>query len=182
MNAAQTALYFREWGLVRKFYLARGIDPKQVDNKRHDLHRKALGHDKSSKDFTNANLDAVLAVFRGVYDASNFDAQMALQEQPELRVTILQARIQILRLSIGLTPGRESSYVAGIARKLFGTDQLGQLNSHQLGKLEGVLMQRVRQLHSPERVAEIQQEAVEHGTKMAGIVAPAVASKNENPF
>src|SRR4051812_38634402 len=50
MNAAQTNLYFFEWGQVRKHFLAKGIDSKQADKKRHELHRRALGADKSSKD------------------------------------------------------------------------------------------------------------------------------------
>src|SRR5258708_1762352 len=57
MTHAQTMKYFREWGLVRAHFIAKGIDPKQAENKRHQLHKQALGMDKSSKDFTNADLD-----------------------------------------------------------------------------------------------------------------------------
>jgi hypothetical protein len=85
MNAAQKSLYFREWGMARRWYIAHGLDPQQADAKRHALHRQALGRDKSSKDFNNGDLDAVLAAFRAVYDGGNLDAQLRSMAQAEER-------------------------------------------------------------------------------------------------
>lgn len=89
MNAAQQKKYFFEWGRARAWYLARGFSPAAADAKRHELHVKALGRAKSSKDFSNADLDKVLAVFKAVHDGGNLDAQLQQLDQPYLRQKLL---------------------------------------------------------------------------------------------
>ncbi len=194
MNAAQTAKYFFEWGRARDYFLGRGLSHALADAKRHELHRKALGLDKSSKEFSNADLDAVLAVFRAVWDGGNLDAQLRQLDMPERRAANAVQRIQSLKLSLGLKPGLESGYVQGIARNLFGvTDgQWQKLDAVQLAQLEGVIMRRLRQLHSAEKVERLRDEAVEAAARAAGIVKqvvprPAVelaqgGSEEGNPF
>jgi hypothetical protein len=149
MNSAQTNLYFYEWGKVRKHYLDRGIDPKQADSKRHMLHRKALGRDKSSKDFTNGDLDAVLATFKGVYDGANLDAQIAQLDQPESRLMSLHeqcldaagdmhqlgdARLREFEARLG--------YIRGTA-KAVARKEPGECSEAELGKVLGCLRRRV---------------------------------------
>lgn len=147
MNAAQTNLYFFEWGRVRKHFLARGIDPKQADAKRHELHRRALGLDKSSKDFTNAELDKVIAVFRAVYDGGNLDAQLAQLEQPENRRLRM---IQRCRAAAGsfIKPELITAYLDGTADRMFGVPfahlDHGQPGNAQLGKVMGALERTAR--------------------------------------
>jgi hypothetical protein len=177
MTSAQTDLYFFEWGRVRKHYVAKGIDPKQADAKRHALHVKALGVAKSSKKFTNADLDKVLAVFRAVSDGGNLDAQLDLLEQDKKRAALVLSRLAVLRVHLGLEPGRESAYVAGIAKKLFGPEaqQYQHLSDVQLAQLEGTVVRRLYQLHSAERVEEIRNQAAEHAAAIGAIVAPAPA-------
>src|SRR5258708_40143021 len=85
MAHAQTMKYLREWGLVRAHFIAKGIDPKQAENKRHQLHKQALGMDKSSKDFTNADLDKVLAAFYAITRPPDLDARLRPLHPPQLR-------------------------------------------------------------------------------------------------
>ncbi len=76
MSPKQTKLYWREWAAVRR------VDP-QAD--RRALTVRALGVAKSSKDFTNADLDRVLAVFRAVSRPADVDGQLRQQAQARQR-------------------------------------------------------------------------------------------------
>lgn len=187
MTTAQTAKYFHEWGRVRDMLLARGLSHAQADARRHALHVKALGRAKSSKDFNNADLDAVLAAFLAVTEGGNLDAQLAQIDMPEKRAAMAVRRIEVLKLHLRLEPGRESGYVAGIARNLFGQadGQLHQLNAAQLGRLEGVLLRRLRQLHSAEKVAAIEAEAAGYAARaeqLASRARPAGVEEEGNPY
>lgn len=154
MNPAQTSLYFREWGLVRKHFIAKGLDSKQADNKRHELHRRALGIDKSSKDFTNAELDKVLAVFRAVHDGGNLDAQLAALDQPENRrlKMIDRARKAVRSFINGKTDADKEANVAryldGTADRMFGVAFVhldhGQDGNAQLAKVMGAVERTAR--------------------------------------
>ena len=59
MNDAQHKLYISIWSSLRKRLRAQGGEPIVADRMRHELIREALGYDKSSKDFTNAEFDLV---------------------------------------------------------------------------------------------------------------------------
>jgi hypothetical protein len=154
MNAAQTMLYFREWGVVRKHYLAKGLDPKQADNKRHELHKRALGRDKSSKDFTNADLDKVLAVFRAVHDGGNLEAQLAALDQPENRRLAMVRRCEAAARSFITGETEEQwrhnlrAYLDGTADRMFGVAFVhldrGQDGNAQLAKVMGALERTAR--------------------------------------
>jgi hypothetical protein len=129
----------------------------------------------------------VLAAYRAESEPGNLDAQLALIDQPEHRATLIRGRLHVLSLNIGIEPNRESGYVAGIARKLFGNDQLADLTDVQLAKLEGVLQRRIRQIHLPERCEAIFSDAAEHGAKFLATVhppkaAPAVVDDEPPPF
>lgn len=154
MTPAQTNLYFFEWGRVRKHYLAKGIDPKQADHKRHELHRRALGHDKSSKTFSNPELDKVIAAFRAVYDGGNLDAQLAQLDQPETRRQAMVQRCKAAARSF--IAGRDEEhkseniqrYLDGTADRMFGVAFVhldrGQEGSGQLAKVMGALERSAR--------------------------------------
>jgi len=154
MTPAQTNFYFFEWGRVRKHYRAKGIDPKQADAKRHDLHRKALGSDKSSKDFNNSDLDRVIAAFRAVYDGGNLAAQLAQFDQPENR---RQALIQRCWKAVrSFIQGRDQAhtdalcqrYLDGTSDRMFGVPFVrlyhGQEGNPQLAKVMGALERTAR--------------------------------------
>lgn len=83
MTAAQTAMYFSLWGRVRDTYKARGLPCGDVQ--RHALHLKALGIRKSSKDFSNADLDKVKAAMLAIVEPDNLTNQLRALDQPDQR-------------------------------------------------------------------------------------------------
>jgi hypothetical protein len=172
VSPAQTALYFREWGAVRAHFVARGIDPKQADAKRHELHRKALGVDKSSKDFTNADLDKVLSAFWAITKPADLNAQLRQQDQGEQRMSKLLGDARSLASRCVSKPGLEGVYLDGMARKVFETSQYHLLNEKQLGSLCGILRRRIAQLKAGPRA---------RGKQAPGELS-AAAVPNENPF
>jgi hypothetical protein len=104
MNATQTAKYFWEWGQARAWYVAAW---ENEGGSRRDASRaaqKALGADKSTKVFTNGDLDKVLASFRAIHDGGNLNAQMDAEDQPERRRGKIEARAWILAREIWPLP------------------------------------------------------------------------------
>lgn len=75
INQSQIQLYLREWGKVRVI-LRRTMSPKEADAQRHALTIQALGYDKSSKEFSNDELDKVLKQFRAISKPGDLHAQM----------------------------------------------------------------------------------------------------------
>lgn len=131
MTAKQTALYFREWGKVHKRY---------PDVDRHDLHTRALGSDKSSKAFTNRDLDLVLAEFRALTDPDSVDAQLRQIEQPRTRLLWkIDHYLNGLRLYV-----EPQSYLAAILRDQFTGATLADLSETQLKNLRNTLSARLQ--------------------------------------
>lgn len=124
MTGAQAQLYFREWGRVRDVLKAKGLPHGDVE--RHKLHLKALGERRSSKDFTNADLDKVLAAFRAITEPGNLTPQMRALEQPQYRN--VEARARCMEILDDLEIGRDSTiersefirgaYLDGIVKRL----------------------------------------------------------------
>jgi hypothetical protein len=111
MNSAQTQKYFWEWGQARAWYVAHGKTKVEADAMRHELHKKALGADKSTKAFTNGDLDKVMAAFRAIHDGGNLNAQMDAEDQPERRRGKIEARAWILAREIWPLPlDRDAEY------------------------------------------------------------------------
>lgn len=151
MSPLQTSLYFREWGMVRKHYTGQGIDPKQADAKRHELHRRALGLMKSSKAFTNADLDKVLATFRAITQPDNLEAQLRQVDQPEMRHSALLGRVRDLVGRCQVNQGNEGIYLDGMAQRIFRVTQYHKLDEKQLCQLAGILEKRISQIRQPAR-------------------------------
>lgn len=145
MTPRQTAKYWSEWQRVRDVLISRGIDRQQVESRRHELHKRALGQAKSSKAFTNADLDRVLAVFLSITEPDNLAAQLKLIEQPELRLRMMRERIYELAEQVVDKLGTEQRYLDGLSRKIFRAD-LDGLDERQLGALTGIVTARVRQI------------------------------------
>ncbi len=155
MTHAQTMKYFREWGLVRAHFIAKGIDPKQAENKRHQLHKQALGMDKSSKDFTNADLDKVLAAFYAITRPADLNAQLRQLDQPELRRQEYWARVLdiLIELRIGNSRAydeddllnRRVAYVDGLVKKVIkGRERWDQLDDKQANIVLGIMQRRMK--------------------------------------
>lgn len=122
MSPKQKTLYWREWGRVRKI---------QPDADRHELHRQALGADKSSKAFNNRDLDRILGVFRAISQPADVDAQ--LRQQAMARTRALHAIFN-----------HPADYVQAICLDRFGTDDLDQLDDTQAAQLAMTLAIRRR--------------------------------------
>lgn len=165
MNAAQTGLYWREYSLARDWFRSHGRSASQADEMRHTLHERALGRAKSSKDFTNADLDKVLAAFRAVHDGGNLDAQLAAEDQPAARVQALISNVRHLASDCVSREGTERAYLDGLAVNLFRADSYQELDERQLQQLRGVLFKRLAQLR-----------------KKAGKAEAAAAGGGPNPF
>jgi hypothetical protein len=128
MTTLQNRLYFREWGRVRAACKQQGFPIPD----RHDLHVKALGLDKSHLDFTNEDLDQVLAEFRAISQPDNLAAQLRQQEQPRLRLLY-----SIRRMA-------PEPYWRAIAQDKFGTADETRLDLVQLRQLLITLAARAR--------------------------------------
>ena len=85
-------MYWAEWAKLRDVLREKGKSYQQIEDYRHALTRRAIGADKSSKLFTNRDLDAVLARIKAEREPGNLDAQIALQESPDKRRAFLLTR------------------------------------------------------------------------------------------
>ncbi len=118
INKDQLRKYLGEWGRVRKLLRSQGVEPIDADRERHACHVRALGRDKSSIDFTNADLDAVLAAFRAIYDPSNITTQIDQEKQAVKR--------SLWRIGqLCKDQGKPQAYAEGIARKMNAEGKLG---------------------------------------------------------
>jgi hypothetical protein len=124
MTPAQTMLYFREVGIVRDVMKAKGLPFGDVQ--RHALHKKALGQVKSSKDFTNADLDKVLGALRAISRPDDLGAQLRQLDQQELRNHEARKASLDLLVELGIGKGEDEdkalflrkSYLDGIVKKI----------------------------------------------------------------
>jgi len=80
--------------------------------------------------------------------------------------TVPSSRRGSMMYHIGAQVGNESIYVRGISKKLFSTDQYQNLDDIQLAQLEGVIVRRLYQLHSRDRVDEILNEAAAYAAQI----------------
>ncbi len=147
MTAAQHRKYLGEWGLVRKIYRAKGLEPKACDAKRHELHKRALGYDKSSLDLTNAEFDKVLAVFSSISRPADLNTQIRLQEQALDRAGRRAGRATFLleQLEVAV-PGRVE-YLDELSRKVCGR-VWARLAEIEQEKILGILADRAKR-HIP---------------------------------
>jgi hypothetical protein len=102
MTTKQTQLYWREWAAVRR------ADPRAD---RLELTIRALGKARSSKEFTNAEFDRVLAAFRAVSRPADVDGQLDQQEQPRKRK---EHRIAEIMACLALYHPDPAGYVATV--------------------------------------------------------------------
>lgn len=124
MTKAQTMLYFREWAAVRRACKAAAA-PEPA---RHELHLRALGVEKSSKVFTNADFDRVLAEFRAISQPANVTGQVRQLRQPRARLEMSME--EILRC-IGVYVGDVEAYAGSICLERFGTPDWRDLSAEK---------------------------------------------------
>lgn len=139
-------MYWAEWGRVRATLRDLGQSPEQIEVRRHALHRKALGHDKSSKALTNPDLDKVIAAFRAISDGGNLDAQLRQLGQPEQRRAQLLARTDELAIACGVTGG-----AAGLDRylgKFLKGRRLAELDERGLQQVAGIMTRKRKRVRA----------------------------------
>lgn len=93
MTPKQTQFYWSEWAAVRRVCLAKGWAVPE----RHELHVKALGKEKSSKDFSNGDFDRVLQVFRSFSRPDSVNAGLRQERMPRSRLEH-KIKIELMRL------------------------------------------------------------------------------------
>lgn len=140
MTAKQTALYFREWGKVHKRF---------PDIDRHDLHIRALGSDKSSKAFTNSDLDKILAAFKALTEPASLDAQLRQAKQDRVRLLWKLQHYQAPLLALYLEhpsplTGAEA-YIEAVAKDKFHRS-ISELTASQLEQLRNTIAARLNTL------------------------------------
>jgi hypothetical protein len=134
MTKAQTYLYWREYQAACRAAKAAELPPLD----RHELHRRALGKNKSSKLFTNADLDKVLAIFRSYTRPADLRPQLRQLRMPRIRlehkIIIEQAALLAVLLSPSTLNPQPStsldrqlaaeSYILQIMRERFHTTDI----------------------------------------------------------
>jgi len=132
LTKKQKFLYWTEWRNAKNVLMKRmGMLPKEVEELRHTLHVKALGYDKSHKEFSNAEFDKILATFRAYTRPADLNAQIRQIDQPKIRAAYALRKI-INRLK--LTP----EYVDGIALKIC-KKKVSRCDEKELAKLIAAL-------------------------------------------
>lgn len=87
MTDKQKARYWREWGQIRKLLTEQGEFSKEdADAERKEIHRKALGTEKSSKDLTNGDLDKIFKAFAAYLVLINGPSSGPDEDQPRKRL------------------------------------------------------------------------------------------------
>lgn len=125
MTKSQIAKYWREWAAVK-----RKIGDEATDELRHELHTKALGQDKSSRQFTNADFDKVLGEFRVLSRPADLDAQLAQMNQHRKRL-LWRARSNVKMLGLYMDDPR--AYARHILAQRFHTERIEDLSSQPIG-------------------------------------------------
>jgi hypothetical protein len=150
MTPAQTNMY---WSLIQRLRdVAEGKGLKFGDVERHAFHRKALGVAKSSKDFTNADLDKIKAHALAILEPDNLAAQLKVQDQGELRRVEARARCMNILEELGIGEGHDmtkaewlrGSYLDGLVKKVMPPHvSFEALTDKQANVVLGILVRRV---------------------------------------
>jgi hypothetical protein len=140
----QNRFYWRLWSQAKK-QLMHGRETFTADEenkRRHELHIRALGRDKSHLDFTNRELDYVLAQFRTIitpYGSRITDhrSHSTVAEAHRRRLYFgLRGTMRRMKLS--------EDYVNAIARSMFLGLEINDLAVDELQKLIIALKQHER--------------------------------------
>lgn len=146
MSPLQQNLYWRRWSACKRALakLGRPTD----DAARHALHRQALGVDKSSTKFTNADFDKVLAVFAALSAPADLQQQLRAQEQPAKRLGKLRADCwSIVRQLPRIVADQDPTYAAeryldSLARSVSGK-RYDELDERDTARVLGILRHRL---------------------------------------
>lgn len=136
MTAKQKSLYWRQWAAVRKVLIdLGGYSAADADAERAKIAAEALGGEKSSTRFTNADLDRVLDAFR---------SYLVLPEGPATGPSRTESQPKS-RLIWGIqNTGLDDAYIAAISQDQFRTRDWRGLTEKQLTALRWTCIARAR--------------------------------------
>jgi hypothetical protein len=143
MTASQTALYWREWAACKRALEHHGYARDELEPQRHRLHIEALGADKSSKALTNAQLDAILAIFRAYSRPGDLHEQLRIIDQPGQRLQAHRHRALELVAALGIEEAGRIAYLDTMARRLCGRAWQA-VHETDAAKICGVLAARAK--------------------------------------
>lgn len=136
MTTAQTKMFFTQWRRVRKALTEFGdFSPADADAERKLIQHQALGCDKSSKDFSNRDLNKVL-------DA--FDKILVLFDGPSTKPTRNASNLIYSISKLGL----DDPYLNKIAADQFQVSDWRKLSESQLTLLRYTATNRARSFTS----------------------------------
>jgi hypothetical protein len=136
MTPKQSAAYWRKWGQIRKLLMEQGeFSREDADAERHVITRAALGKQKSSKAFTNRDLDAIF---------DHMDKYLVLLEGPKSGPA--RADVQpVKRLVYAIEQlGLPEPYLEAISRDQFKTSDWRSLTERQLIRFRFTCVNRSR--------------------------------------
>jgi hypothetical protein len=125
MTKSQSARYWRDWGKIRKMLVELGdFSEADADAERMQIHIRALGTAKSSKDLTNRDLDKIFKAFTDY---------LVLLDGPKKPTGEPTGECKRLIWAITQT-GLPEPYLASIAQDQFGTPEWRTLPEDKLTK------------------------------------------------
>jgi len=135
MTASQNKHYWRVWGEVRRMLIELGeFSSADAAEERHAIHVEALGCEKSSKDFTNKDLDAVL---------DHFEKRLVLLRGPVTGDRTTEQPVKRLIWAIDQL-GLDEPYIESISLAQFKTANWRELTERQLSLFRMTLTARGR--------------------------------------
>jgi hypothetical protein len=161
MSPAQLTKYrvlLAQWRGVRK-----AAGKPHDDAARYALHERCIGRACSSKAFSNAEFDKVLAAMSAEIDPAGFAEQMRIQDSPDLRLEDFRNRCHdALAQIVGADQTHRRNYLRAIVRQVsYGrATDLAALSERQTQVVMGILEKRARTVEK-ERKAGAPVEAVE---------------------
>lgn len=147
MTPRQSAMYWAEWSKLRDVLRARGVGAADIEARRGALTVRALGAAKSSKAFTNADLDRVIAAIKAETQPADLNAQLRQIDQPENRRAAAFTRLRTACTSLAeVSPaharlgdqGSQDRYLSGLAQRVIGKWP-EQCTEADLAKLAGIV-------------------------------------------
>jgi len=98
----------------------------EENNRRHELHVRAIGRDKSHYDLTNREFDLVIAEMRAIIDPSDLHAQL---RQGNMHARRMHFGLRKLMRELGV----DYPYVHGIVKRMNENGELGSSRLDALG-------------------------------------------------
>jgi hypothetical protein len=140
ISPRQNAFYWSLWAKAKRVLLNGRESWTQLEenNRRHELHVRAIGRDKSHYDLTNREFDRVVAELRGIINPSAARPSRINAQDMERRRLYFGLRSLMRKLRVS------EEYVQAISRRMFLGLEIGQLSADELRKVMIALREHQR--------------------------------------